>query len=110
MILKRGKKIDWEERLEDSKVPWEREDILKEWKDNWTLRSADTKKMSFEQFAEYQIEGKKIDEYWSKTEKSKSELLSFVRCNLDKYTDYIKYLKENNLEDELELLFGNSKT
>jgi hypothetical protein len=35
MILKRGKKIDWEERLEDSKVLWEREDILREWKDNW---------------------------------------------------------------------------
>ena len=108
--MKRGKKIDWEERLEDCKVPWEREEVLKEWLDNWTLRSADTKRMSFEQFAKFDIEGKMIITHILKAKGSKSDWLSYVRQNTDQFIDYIQFLKENELKDELELILGDAKS
>ena len=108
--MKRGKKIDWEGRLEDCKVAWEREEVLKEWIDNWSLRSADTKKMSSDQFSAFQIEGKILITYILKAEGSKSEWLSYVRQNTDQFTDYIQFLKENKLKEELELILGDAKS
>ena len=66
--MKSGRRKDWEALLNQDKVlPWEFNQILMEWIEEWIEFEVESYRMSEERFAQHKIEKKKIQQYAKKS-------------------------------------------
>tara|TARA_Y100000768_G_C23849921_1_gene620430 strand:+ start:559 stop:942 length:384 start_codon:yes stop_codon:yes gene_type:complete len=79
--MKRGIKKDWDSILKTAINIYDEMDIMEDWVNDWIERDKDSKLMSGEQYANHEIDKKKINQHLSKMGGWKDSMTNLIMKN-----------------------------